>query len=135
AAAPVGTAGGLTPEIAASGLLLLLKFSLVWIVLVSAAACAFARDGARDGLRVLAVDLSVAYAARGAALVAAMWVWWRSSWWATIAYTVYALGLGDALLLIWALAVAGGFRAGAPVSPEAPRAPAPELDEPLPATT
>ena len=88
----------------------------MWVVLLSAAGFAFARDGVRDGLRTLAADLAVAFASRGAATVAAMWVWWRSSWWAATAYPVYVLGLLDVALLFAALALAGGLSPSASAS-------------------
>ncbi len=111
-AAPVVKEGsaGLTWPVLENTLLQLLKFALVWIVLLSAAARAFARDRGSSALPCLASDLAIAFAARGAGLVAGMWVWSRHSWWVKIARPVYALGAADVLLLLGSLALVGAFR-------------------------
>jgi hypothetical protein len=102
--------GGWTRAMLATTVLQGLKFALAWVVLLAAAARAFDRDGARAALPSLATDLAVAFAARGAAIVGGLWVWWRSSWWLKYAYPVYALAAADVVLLLAAFAAVGGFR-------------------------
>jgi hypothetical protein len=77
--AEAGT-GGWTIEMWIATALQFLRFSLVWIAMLAAAARSFARAGAADGLRRLVADLATTYGGRAAVLVAGLWVWWRSSW-------------------------------------------------------
>jgi len=109
-ALPVEAATTIATEILENAFSQVVKFALVWIVLLAAAARAFERAAVPDGLRVLGVDLGVALAARGALVAFGMTVWWRSSWWVAVAYPTFALALGDAIFVLAGLAVAGAFR-------------------------
>ncbi len=105
--------GGLSLEVVRATILLFFRFSLVWVAILAAAARAFERSmgpGGPDGLRRLVADLALTFVGRGAVIVAGLWVWWRSSWWVVIAYPTYALGAADVILLVVALAFAGGLR-------------------------
>jgi hypothetical protein len=106
--------GGVSAEILGNAALLAVKFALPWIVLLAAAARAFARAKDTRLLPAFVADLGVAVVARGAVLVAFLWVWWRSSWWVEAAYPVFALGAADVVLLglAWA-ATAGSARSEA----------------------
>ena len=114
------TGGGLTGATALAVALLSLKFALVWIAPLAAAAHALRRDGAARALGTLAGDLVVALAARGPALVAALWVFSRSSWWVKSGYTVYLFGAADVVLVAAAFGLtaleARGDRAPAPIA-------------------
>jgi hypothetical protein len=102
----VGARGqGVTPQVAAHAALQVVTFALPWVVLLAAAARSFARARAPRRLSVLASDIGVGLAARGAALVALLWVLWRSSWWVQAAYPVFAFGAAELLLLLLAYGV------------------------------
>jgi hypothetical protein len=83
--------------------------ALPWLLLLAAASHAMREAG---GLRRLVADLAVGFAARGAALVFALWAWWRSAWWTGDAYPVYALGGADVVLLATAAFLTGAFTPG-----------------------
>jgi hypothetical protein len=101
----VSGGGGLTGATLLAVALLALKFALVWIAPLAACAHALRRDGAAGTLPTLCTDLVVALAARGPAIVAALWVWSRSSWWVKSGYTVYLFGAADVVLVLFAFAL------------------------------
>jgi hypothetical protein len=102
--------GGVRAEVIENVALQLLRLALPWVVLLASAAHAFAASSRRAAFRVLSTDVLLAYATRAAALVAAMWVWWRSSWWVSTAYAAFALGTADALVAALVVASCGAFR-------------------------
>ena len=110
---------GLTSEVVVNALLMALKYGLVWIALLAAVVRSLERDGRAHLLPTIAADLSITYAARAAALVAGVWVWWRSSWWASTAYPVFAIALIDVVLL-----AAGALWVRTPRASRAAEAPA-----------
>lgn len=59
--------------------------------------------------RQLIVDVAVAGAARAALVAAALWAWWRNTWWMSHAYTVYAYAAADIILLAVVAALLGFF--------------------------
>jgi hypothetical protein len=101
-----GAAGGATPEVVEAALQLALRFLLPWLVLLAAAARAL---GDARRLRALVADLAISYAARGAAIAIGIWVLWRSAWWFSNAYPVFALGAGDLVLLTAAALLVGAW--------------------------
>ncbi|MFO0933202.1 MAG: hypothetical protein U1E39_10905 [Planctomycetota bacterium] len=123
-APPTPAATTISTEIWENAVSQLVKFSLVWVALLSAMARSARRAGSPYGLRVLGVDLGVALAARGALVALGMTVWWRSSWWVAVAYPTFALGLADALFVLAGLAVAGALREPEVERPDAPSGPA-----------
>jgi hypothetical protein len=110
-----------------------IRMSLPWLLLAAPLARAVQRTpGAGPGtLRVVAADLMVALGARGAAIATALWAWWRNSWWMTHAYTVYAYGAGDVILLLLCFTLCGVWRRDAEASAVPPE-PEPEGGEPVP---
>jgi hypothetical protein len=101
---------GIAWEIVENALNICIKFALVWVVLLAAVARAFERTGDRESLRVVASDLAVALAARGAVMAVGLAVWWRSTWWVQVAYPVFQIGAADVVLALAAVACVGGFR-------------------------
>ena len=108
-----GVAGSVTWPIIEAIAQLSLRFSLIWIVLLAAAAHALRDVGS---LRELVGDLALTFAARFSTIVAALWAWWRSAWWVEQARAVYALGAADVVLLFAAALLVGAF-----VRPDTPQ--------------
>ncbi len=118
-----GLEGGDTPALDAAGgavitwqvivaaIQVALRMSLPWVLILGALVRVLqATPGAGPGMfRCLLMDLAVTFAARGAAIVTALWAWWRSSWWMTKAYTVYAFGAADVILLLVCATLVGAW--------------------------
>nr|MDJ0975736.1 alkaline phosphatase family protein [Planctomycetota bacterium] len=114
-------------QIVVAGIQLAVRMALPWLVILASVTRAFeATPDAPDGaLRVMLQDLAISYAARGAAILTALWAWWRSSWWMTHAYTVYAFGAADVLLLLACATLAGSWRKRTAPAPEPAPVPRP----------
>lgn len=93
---------------------LAIRMALPWVLILASVVRSYeaTEDAGPEVLHVLLMDLALTFAARGAAILTALWAWWRSSWWMTHAYTVYAFGAADVLLLLVCAVVAGGWRRG-----------------------
>jgi len=106
-------AGGavITWQVIVAGIQLALRMALPWVLILAALGRAVERThGAQSGvLRCVLGDLAVSYAARGAAIATALWAWWRNSWWMTHAYTVYAYGAADVVLLLLCASLCGAW--------------------------
>ena len=61
-------------------------------------------------MRQTVSDLAVAFGARGAVIVAALWVWWQNRWWMTLAYTVFAYTAADLILALLMALLVGAWR-------------------------
>jgi hypothetical protein len=105
-AGPDATAAAAHARLLEGGAQVAFLHAMPWLVLLAAAARAL---GDAAPLRRVVADLAVGFAARGAALVFALWAWWRSAWWTQSAYPVYAIGGGDLVLLAVAALLAGAF--------------------------
>jgi len=107
------SAGGavVTWQVIVAAIQVALRMSLPWILILGAVVRVLqATPGAGPGMfRCLLMDLAVTFAARGAAIVTALWAWWRSSWWMTKAYTVYAFGAADVILLLVCATLVGAW--------------------------
>jgi hypothetical protein len=77
------------------------------------------RVAAGDLLPCLLGDVAISFAARGAAIIAALWVWWRNAWWIKLASTIYAYAAADVILVLFAAAALGAW---VPARPGAPAA-------------
>ncbi|MCB9826012.1 MAG: alkaline phosphatase family protein [Planctomycetes bacterium] len=113
-AGPAGTslaATGVTWQIVAAGIQLALRMALPWVLFLAAVRRGLeARPGAGPAVgRQLIVDVAVAGAARAALVAAALWAWWRNTWWMSHAYTVYAYAAADIILLAVVAALLGFF--------------------------
>ncbi len=109
-------------QIIQAGIQLTMRMGLPWVLFLAAVTRVFERTGDRSGgaLRLVLVDLVVAYGARTAAILVALPAWWRQSWWMTHAYTVQAYAAADVvLLLVYALLLGAFVRRAAGVSPRA----------------
>jgi hypothetical protein len=98
---------GITWPVVVATIQVSIRFAVPWLLLLAAAAHA-ADDGPR--LRTLVGDVALAFAARGAVLVLALWALADNVWWVERAKDVYALGVGDVLLLLAASAAVGAWR-------------------------
>jgi len=107
-----------------------IRMALPWILIGAALARAIERtEGVGYGsLRCVAGDLAMALGARGAAIATALWAWWRNSWWMTHAYTVYAYGAGDVILLLLCMSLCGAWKRSDPVREEEPLESAPRAE-------
>lgn len=104
-------AGGahVTWQVKVAGLQLALRMALPWVLLLAAVMRAAARSGAAGAPPRLVGDVALSFAARGAAIAAALWAWWMSVWWTTLAYTVYAFAAADVVLLLVCAGACGVF--------------------------
>jgi hypothetical protein len=112
-------AAGPSAEVVLAVLLLGLRFALPWVAVFAAAARAFGDD--RRGPARLLGDVSVAYAARAAAVLLVLSVWWRSAWWIGAAVPTFLFAGAEVLLAGVGFALAAGG-ARAPESPRVGRA-------------
>jgi hypothetical protein len=124
---PPAPGTGVSADVIGAVALLSLRFACPWIALFAAASRAF--EAARDerGTRVLLGDLAVAYGARGAAVVAALAVWWRSGWWLPAGTAVFLFAAAEVCLASLAFGltasrttVARGAGASRPLEAPAP---------------
>ncbi len=104
-------AGGpqVTWQVQVAGVQLALRMALPWILLLAAMVRAAGRTHAAAAPRLLVGDIALSFAARGAAIAAALWAWWMSVWWTTLAYTVYAFAAADVVLLLVCAGACGVF--------------------------
>lgn len=108
--------GGVTWPIAVATLQVGLRFALPWLLLFAALA-AHGLPAAR--LRLLLVALVAGFAGRAVVLLLMLWAFEANAWWVEQAYTVYALGAADVLLLGLS-ALAGGAFIGPRLQPGPP---------------
>ena len=98
-------------QIIQAGIQLAMRMGLPWVLFLAAVTRMFERsgDGSGGAMRVVLVDLVVAYGARTAAILVALPAWWRQSWWMTHAYTVQAYAAADVVLLLAYALLLGAF--------------------------
>ena len=120
-AAFTGGEGAVTWQVQVATVQVALRMALPWILIFAALMRAAGRN-ARSTVRQATADLAVGFGARGAVIVAALWVWWHNRWWMTLAYTVFAYTVADLLLSLFMALLVGAWR----------REPASDLARPLP---
>lgn len=94
---PAAGGGGVTLAVVIASLQLALRFALPWVVLFSVLVHA-ALEAA--SLRSVVCHLTLSFAARASALLLCLWAFDVNAWWVEQAYTVYALGAADMVLLL-----------------------------------
>jgi hypothetical protein len=123
-AATPASGGGPSVEVVLAILVLTVRFALPWVAMFAACARSFEAAGRREGTARLLGDLGVAYAARAAAIVLVLSVWWRSAWWVKAADPVFQYAGAEVLLASLAFLLASRIGSGTAPAP-APRAPEP----------
>lgn len=114
AAAP---SSGITLAVVANAVVQAIRFALPWIVLLAAVVRAQERRaettdgrGAHALAAITTGDVAALLAVRAVSMVVALPIWWRSSWWVSAAYAVFAFAAGDLLLVLACGALVGVFR-------------------------
>lgn len=102
-------ATGVSWQIVAAGLQLVLRMAVPWVLFLAAVRRMIARTPPASLAtgRQLVTDVAIAGAARAALVVASLWAWWRNTWWMGHAYTVYAYAAADIILLAVIAALLG----------------------------
>jgi ethanolaminephosphotransferase len=91
--------GGVTVPILLATLQVGIRFALLWLVLFATLS---AMGVTRGDLRRVTAGLALTFAARATALLLMLWAFAANAWWVEQAYTVYALGAADLVLLLLA---------------------------------
>ena len=95
-----------------------LYMALPWILILSSVLRASERNG-RGRVKQLVADLAVAFGARGAAIVAAVWIWWNNSWWMGLTIAVFLYAICDIVLVTGIALLLGAWRREPASAPEA----------------